>query len=532
MGQNYRGSLALTAVRAALQHPLAIGRPGIRRAALSMDAALWSSVLAAAGFRLWVAAMLSCVARQEVPGWLVLNGLGLLMWGRGRLLMDRVVREAGDTRWLHLNDQGQGISTTGTVVCRTDEASGITVFCDHALTRLVISGNDAVADIEAAVGHAREISRNIAALSHEKPVRLLDACVVTDGVSARVGLHLLPVWRHLAVVPKDSPAANIAARLLIYRAGLPSGKRSHAYRTPDALIPDPIAGLPVTVASGLAALDFARRRGIDAPIQDATRRQLGKRTEGREVPIAGLIHALLKAGFDDIRAAEIALAISGRKASRICCSDKEATQLSALIGSSAGLCFSPYRLIPAADARIANFSNMASKVAQLLPGFIQHGDCVAYLAATPAQARAALRADRREAAGRLFAIPRCCEKAFMQRWRVAADRWSGDMASMTFFGRDKNGHVRAMPWQLNVFAMYFGGGLLWHFPCSVECRQTIKLIEERVRVLRRISPKLTGRLLRGHRRPIMRARNGHLRQLQRLGSGLRNEGLGTVLIWH
>jgi len=68
---------------------------------------------------------------------------------------------------------------------------------------------------------------------------------------------------------------------------------------------------------------------------------------------------------------------------------------------------------------------------------------------------------------------------------------------------EKNNAFVEIPWQLNSFAMYWGGGLTWHFPCSLNCERTISLINRRLDTLGKINTSLCDELLYIQQLPIL-----------------------------
>ena len=68
---------------------------------------------------------------------------------------------------------------------------------------------------------------------------------------------------------------------------------------------------------------------------------------------------------------------------------------------------------------------------------------------------------------------------------------------------NKEKHILEIPWQLNVFSMYWGGGLTWHFPCSFKCEKTISIINRRLNILSQINKPLCTELLNIQKLPLL-----------------------------
>jgi hypothetical protein len=90
--------------------------------------------------------------------------------------------------------------------------------------------------------------------------------------------------------------------------------------------------------------------------------------------------------------------------------------------------------------------------------------------------------DKYNKAGKLLGIPSCCDYYFKKNWETALKKYSGDMLELFLEEKVKKCFLE-LPWHLNVFTLYLGNSLLWHFPCSSRNCVTKKIINKRIRQL-------------------------------------------------
>lgn len=89
--------------------------------------------------------------------------------------------------------------------------------------------------------------------------------------------------------------------------------------------------------------------------------------------------------------------------------------------------------------------------------------------------------------GNTFGIPSCCQDFFKANWDSSGLNSRGDLFMDMLSRKTPN----AIAWQCNFHATLLGASLLFHFPCSPSCLETIKLINERLQYLESLSEFLT-----------------------------------------
>ena len=117
-----------------------------------------------------------------------------------------------------------------------------------------------------------------------------------------------------------------------------------------------------------------------------------------------------------------------------------------------------------------------------------------YVAGESGKVREAFELDQDDAAGSLFDIPMCCQTFFGRLWKQIALQGGDLFATLLRRAPSKDGRL-VIPWSCNAAAMYFGGGLCWHFPCSLDCEATRVTIDARRRALLSIDSDLATRLV-------------------------------------
>jgi hypothetical protein len=202
-----------------------------------------------------------------------------------------------------------------------------------------------------------------------------------------------------------------------------------------------------------------------------------------------------------ISQAELLLAAAGQKVSRISLRTRDADCQEALLRSGVIHCYSSSAFVNDHDHRIAGFSNTFLSSNHVLDAGDRH-ESLCYVAGNGVDARLAMELDNENAAGHTFAIPQCCEKAFQARWPNAKEQ-RGDLFSLLLRSAAKKTKAFNIPWQSNFGAMYFGGGLCWHFPCRLDCEETALMIDERLLKLAELSTELAVSLSDTQRRPFV-----------------------------
>lgn len=182
---------------------------------------------------------------------------------------------------------------------------------------------------------------------------------------------------------------------------------------------------------------------------------------------------------------EIAMAIAGTKVSRLVLSGRDLVALSSAIDYpifvSAAACES------IADHHLGGFSNVANRH-RLLKSIEPDDEIYAYFGLLVEDRALVAVMDNLNGAGRYLGIPECCRDHFRATWDSVRDKAAGDMA-FDLLSRGAGGKIAGkleVAWQCNPYGMYRGGGLLWHFPCSVTCSHTIELVNGRFDLLNEV----------------------------------------------
>ena len=208
--------------------------------------------------------------------------------------------------------------------------------------------------------------------------------------------------------------------------------------------------------------------------------------------------------FNNIEKAEFLLATKGSKVSRISMHLSEIGVFSRKVNAECYFCFSNELIIPKYADKLNQFSNI---IDQTVPYLSDHGndaDTFIYVSKNPKLSRKAFDLDSDNNAGTLFEIPNCCQSYFKDSWNEVEKHWNGDLASFLLTKSTKREtHSLEIPWQLNAFAMYWSGGLTWHFPCSLECKKTISIINRRLNILNQMNKPLCKELLNIQKLPLL-----------------------------
>ncbi len=199
---------------------------------------------------------------------------------------------------------------------------------------------------------------------------------------------------------------------------------------------------------------------------------------------------------------EIVLALEGAKVSRVSLSLDEGAQLARALSPEFVPLFSRAVMVTRHEHLKGNFSNLTSGTFEYYrpppDAFVY-----AYVSNSPDALRHALRADEEDAAGSYLDIPPCCCNFFNHNWEQARANHQGDLASLLLASESPDSMPELHPWQTNPFAMYFGQGMTWHFPCSWKCAATIAVIDNRAAVLDRLLPEVARNFRQWHMRPIV-----------------------------
>ncbi len=137
---------------------------------------------------------------------------------------------------------------------------------------------------------------------------------------------------------------------------------------------------------------------------------------------------------------------------------------------------SPYEFVPAGDPLKGCYSNSMSEVRPATPG---SGAWRSILAGWESErvllAWLSLLFHWDELLGGLLGFPRCCAAAFARRWEYASQNHAGDVAPVILEQLCAGGFAGVFGWETNIFARYFGCEIIQHFPCRLDCPESIVL---------------------------------------------------------
>lgn len=149
---------------------------------------------------------------------------------------------------------------------------------------------------------------------------------------------------------------------------------------------------------------------------------------------------------------------------------------------------SPWQFQPAADPARAGFADEAVERRPAKP------DSPGWraLLVTSSRQRAelgwlALLYDWEEYVGLLLGYPRCCVSHFSSAWTKARNEHAGDVAQV-LLADCAEGAVH-VAWQCNTFARVLGASLPAHFPCRLNCAQTVVQVSSQLQALARAEPE-------------------------------------------
>lgn len=217
-----------------------------------------------------------------------------------------------------------------------------------------------------------------------------------------------------------------------------------------------------------------------------------------------------------IARAEVALAHAGNKVSRLSISVQSVSMLGFALAIAGPVVPASWVVCPIKDERLDGFSNISSAertVMQAEPD----DDVHLYVAKTAKLARQAAKLDLQGEAGGLFKIPECCRKWFAECWNDHAAN-GGDLYAVMIREHQKNNNLQIAR-ECDVSAMFRGGGLCWHFPCSPMCLSTIEVVQERYDILNRINPELLVELLEAGVQSIWLEDNGRYSTQEKIRDG-------------
>ncbi len=195
----------------------------------------------------------------------------------------------------------------------------------------------------------------------------------------------------------------------------------------------------------------------------------------------------LQKQLNDIELAEIVLAIEGNKVSRI---SKPISQVRDLIKIIHTLpvyyCFSSYLFSSKSDSNINDFQNVITSIYNLDTYSSEKLDIHIYLSNNSRDLLSAYKLDQQEKCAPLFKTPKCCERFFNNNWEYAVKELNGDITKIYFEDSQEIQDLSDLVY--NPIGMYFGLGFCWHFPCKLNCKSTKRVVDNRLKILKKYQP--------------------------------------------
>lgn len=217
--------------------------------------------------------------------------------------------------------------------------------------------------------------------------------------------------------------------------------------------------------------------------------QISARLQSETVQAAG--YPSEAEGLTPIQRAELQLAVHGQKVSRITIPMADLPLVGFALLASTSVVPSNWVVRPVPDPVLGNFSNLSGETEHVTDAD-PSSEVHLYLHKDPDLARQAALLDLEDQAGELLGIPSCCLDWFSRAWPKAR-AGGGDAFAMMIREAANEGHISVAA-ECDTSAMYRGGGLCWHFPCSPCCQSTIDVVRSRREFLRSCDPKLLAEL--------------------------------------
>ena len=191
----------------------------------------------------------------------------------------------------------------------------------------------------------------------------------------------------------------------------------------------------------------------------------------------------LKEHFNNIEIAELILAIEGNKVSRISIQVQRVERLMEILNRlPIYYCFSNYLFESNADENLDGFRNVITSIHDLDSLIDEELEIHIYFADSREKLKKAFLLDKEDKCAPLFKTPSCCENFFLKNWDCCVATHNGDMTRL--YAQNRKVVWNANP-LYNPVGMYFGLGFCWHFPCKLDCKQTKRVVDERMKILKR-----------------------------------------------
>lgn len=206
--------------------------------------------------------------------------------------------------------------------------------------------------------------------------------------------------------------------------------------------------------------------------------------------------------LDDQSQVEILLALLGLKVSRLTLALQDAVQLQQILGMP--LVCGTDLILAQTDVALPSFSNLAARspiAVDMIPLLRPEQSIDVYVAVDWRSAAICWALDRQDKAGQLLGIPECCRRWFAENWERCVQELQGDLAFCCLKSQLTD-RIVSIPASTNPYAVYLGGGLLSHFPCSPLCKATMFAVDQRRFALSGLAPELLARVLHRHAQKI------------------------------
>ena len=192
-----------------------------------------------------------------------------------------------------------------------------------------------------------------------------------------------------------------------------------------------------------------------------------------------------------IEQAELLLAQQGSKVSRISIPMSQVSTLGFALTGVVSVVPSAWVVNPVFDKNLNGFSNVSSSESHVLDS-TKLSEVHLYLGQNLIVVREAAKLDAIGEAGEKLGIPKCCRNFFKKNWNDVL-RSGGDLFAL-LVRKNAQSKLVKIPKEIDSSAMYRRGGLCWHFPCSINCEDSLAIVERRREILKKYNPKLLNQL--------------------------------------
>ncbi|MBZ9864233.1 hypothetical protein LB515_02480 [Mesorhizobium sp. CA15] len=250
-------------------------------------------------------------------------------------------------------------------------------------------------------------------------------------------------------------------------------------------------------AAGVEVCNLIRDLAVD--LMETELESPARAVSARREVVTAAGYSTKPVGLDAIQRAELDMAERGDKVSRITLPFAEISKDGFALVSTLSVAASSWVIRSIPDPRLGQFSNVSGDAAHILDADSK-SEVHLYLHRDPSLAREAALLDSDDRAGELLGIPACCCEWFSREW-PAAREVGGDVFAVMVRKVAREGRAIVAS-ECDASAMYRGGGLCWHFPCSPSCRETVRIVRERKVRLMKSNPGLLMELERAYRSTI------------------------------